>query len=423
MTKRHATIKELAVISRGILRAMWRLLSTVLLTAAVGAVDHDPEMHETTPQIIMRWGYPAMIYDVTTEDGYILELHRIPYGKTNVTWPNGKKPVIFMQHGLECSSSNWIVNLPNESAGFLFADAGFDVWLGNMRGNTYSMKHKNLKPSHSDFWKWTWDEMAKYDLEAMIDKVLQETGNDHLYYMGHSQGTLTMFSRLSNDSDGSFSKKIRKFFALAPVGQVKNIKGMLKFMADYFSPEFDGWFDIFGPGEFLPNNWLMQLVSQAICAGLPVEKDLCDNVLFLIAGPESNQLNKTRVPIYTSHTPAGTSSMNVVHWLQMVRKGGVPMYDWGTKENKKKYGQANPPSYDFTTVQNPIYLYWGDEDWLADPTDIQNYLFTHLNPSTIVQNNKLTDYNHLDFIWGLRAPNDIYHPIIKIVQDDINQNS
>lgn len=195
-----------------------------------------------------------------------------------------------MQHGLECDSSNWVVNLPDESAAFIFADAGYDVWMGNFRGNTYSMKHKNLKPSHSAFWDWSWDEMQKYDLPAMIEKVLEVTGQESLYYMGHSQGTLTMFSRLSEDKVG-WGNKIKKFFALAPVGSVKHIKGALKFFADYFSLEFDGWFDVFGSGEFLPNNWIMKLVSQSVCAGLKVEADLCDNVMFLIAGPESNQVN------------------------------------------------------------------------------------------------------------------------------------
>lgn len=69
------------------------------------------------PQMIERWGYQAMIYSVTTDDGYILELHRIPNGRTNVTWPNWKKPVIFMQHGLLCASSDWTMNLPEQTAG------------------------------------------------------------------------------------------------------------------------------------------------------------------------------------------------------------------------------------------------------------------------------------------------------------------
>lgn len=68
------------------------------------------------PEIIEHWGYPAETVQAVTADGYILDMHRIPWSKHGGN--DGKpKPVVFMQHGLECSSSNWVVNLPNESAG------------------------------------------------------------------------------------------------------------------------------------------------------------------------------------------------------------------------------------------------------------------------------------------------------------------
>ncbi|CAJ0589674.1 unnamed protein product [Cylicocyclus nassatus] len=392
------------------------LLVAVIATAVLAAKHEDPEVEMTTPQIIEHWGYPAEIYTVTTEDGYVLELHRIPYGKNDAK-PIKPRPVVFMQHGLECSSSNWITNLPDESAGFIFADAGFDVWLGNMRGNTYSSKHINLSPKQDKFWEFTWDEMAKYDLESMIDKALNVSGQKDLYYIGHSQGTITMFSKLSIDQ--AFSSKIKKFFALAPVGSVKHAKGLFKFLADDFGLEFDGWFDLFGAGQFLPNGWIMKIVADSVCAGLNVKEELCDNVLFLIAGPESHQMNDTRTPVYLSHTPAGTSSLNVMHWLQMVKKGTVSMYDYGTRENKKKYGQANPPEYDFTKIQNQIYLYWGDSDWLADPQDISAYLLPRIQ-HTLAGDVELKDYNHLDFIWGLRAAADIYYPIVNLIKKDLS---
>uniref|UniRef100_A0A0K0DPS1 Abhydro_lipase domain-containing protein n=1 Tax=Angiostrongylus cantonensis TaxID=6313 RepID=A0A0K0DPS1_ANGCA len=321
-----------------------------------GIRNEDPECKMTTPEIIRHWGYPAEIYTVATEDGYILELHRIPHGKSsnNVTikyydsiirtsfvqdlTSRKSRPVVFLQHGLECSSANWVANLPNESAGFVFADAGFDVWLGNMRGNTYSTKHVNLSPAESKFWKWTWDEMANYDLESMIEKTLNISGKKQLYYVGHSQGTLTMFSKLSMNQ--VFSKKIRNFFALAPIGSVANIKGMLRLLAEVFKPEFYLYFDIFGAGKFLPNNWIMKLIANRICGGMTLKIDLCDKIIFLISGPDGSQMNKTRTPVYLSHTPADTSSMNVRHWIQMVMKGTVSKYDYGKRENIRKYRQV-----------------------------------------------------------------------------------
>ena len=39
------------------------------------------------------------------------------------------------------------------------------------------------------FWDFTWDEMAHYDIPAMIEKVLELTGETELFYAGHSMGT------------------------------------------------------------------------------------------------------------------------------------------------------------------------------------------------------------------------------------------
>ena len=54
----------------------------------------------------------------TTDDGYILEMHRIPYGKTNISLNiNGKRPVVYVQHCLLCSSAEFVIPDPPKALG------------------------------------------------------------------------------------------------------------------------------------------------------------------------------------------------------------------------------------------------------------------------------------------------------------------
>jgi lysosomal acid lipase/cholesteryl ester hydrolase len=85
--------------------------------------------------------------------------------------------------------------------------------------------------------------------------------------------------------------------------------------------------------------------------------------------------------------------------------------------------QSDPPIYNMNGVNAPTYLYWSDADWLADRRDITGYLLPNLNPTILIQNTNLHDFNHLDFIWGLRAAPEIYNPIIDIIRRDANMTT
>ncbi|KAK2518778.1 hypothetical protein Q9966_014229 [Columba livia] len=186
---------------------------------ATGRRNVDPETNMNISQIITFRGYPSEEYEVTTEDGYILSINRIPYGRKGRESSKGPRPAVFLQHGLLADASNWIANFEYNSLGFMLADAGYDVWLGNSRGNTWSRKHTHFTVKQEEFWVFSFDEMAKYDIPASVDFILKKTGQQQVFYVGHSQGTTMAFIAFSTLPQ--LAKKIKMFFALAPVATVK----------------------------------------------------------------------------------------------------------------------------------------------------------------------------------------------------------
>lgn len=76
-------------------------------------------------------------------------------------------PAVFLQHGIIDSADTWIMHYPDKAPAFILAKAGYDVWLGNQRGNKYSRQHKYLNPDTDDqYWSFSWTEMGDYDAPA-----------------------------------------------------------------------------------------------------------------------------------------------------------------------------------------------------------------------------------------------------------------
>jgi triacylglycerol lipase len=52
-----------------------------------------------------------------------------------------------------------------------------------------------------------------------------------------------------------------------------------------------------GPYEFMPNSLLLTLVGQVMCHEQAITVEICANALFIVAGFNSEQLNRVSVQI------------------------------------------------------------------------------------------------------------------------------
>jgi len=364
---------------------------------------------QNVSQIITSWGYPEEDHWVETDDGFILGMQRIPHGKNG---KSGPRPVVLLQHGLLDSACTWVINLPNESLGFILADAGFDVFLGNARGNTYSSQNAMYTPDQQEYWDLIdFDNMIAHDLPTMINKALEVSGQKSLIYIGHSQGTLMGFGAFPLQPE--LAAKVTLFIGLAPVAFVGNQESiLLSFLAEL---DFAAWLAFFGEEDFMPSDWLVHILAGSVCKEVP---ELCADVVFLLCGFDVANMNDTRMPFYIDHTPAGTSVRNMWHWSQLVNSNAFQMWDYGSSQaNEQHYNQSTPPLYRPQDLYNPpLAFFTGSKDILADPTDFARLLsLLPTSNSPVVVHNEAA-YNHLDFTWAENAHTKIYPDIVQLAQ-------
>jgi len=157
---------------------------------SLGSHHMPEEAYWSIEKQITSKGYMFETHSILTDDGYYLKALRVP-GRVNSSASAKKKQPypIYMQHGLLDSGGTWFYNDQTLSLSYQLVDLGYDVWVTNSRGTVYSNKHQKFSDKDRAYWNFSFHEMAKYDVPANLQYILNTTGASQVIYIGHSQGT------------------------------------------------------------------------------------------------------------------------------------------------------------------------------------------------------------------------------------------
>ncbi|KAI3916050.1 hypothetical protein MKW98_004491 [Papaver atlanticum] len=349
-------------------------------------------------QLIQPSGYPCSEHISQTKDGYILGIQRVSSSNGDVQANSG--PPILLQHGLFQGGDAWFLNSAEQSLGFILADLGFDVWVGNVRGTRWSHGHISLSEKDEEFWDWSWQELALNDLVEMINYVYSVTSSK-MYYVGHSQGTIMALAALSQTD---IVKKVEAVALLCPISYLGHISA--QFVLRAVGTHLDQMILAMGVHQLNFRSEVGVRLVNSICEG---HVD-CNDLLTSLTG-KNCCFNNSHVDFYLEFEPHPSSAKNLNHLFQMIRKGKFAMYDYGLWGNIKRYGLFQPPAFDISSIPTSlrIWMGYGGNDALADVTDLEQTVNELKSRPELLY---LENYGHIDFILSVNANEDVYSHMI-----------
>jgi len=383
-------------------------------------------IEENFQTLIKDKPFKSTIHDIETEDGYNLKAFRIHSESAKPKLRNGKKRPVWLQHGLLDSSDTWMINEDKNCLAYFLANEGYDVWLGNSRGNKYSRAHKKYDLKTEDYWQFSFEQMGRFDLPAISKKILDVTGAEKVSYIGHSQGTSQMFASLCDEkTTEQMNRDLDMFIALGPVVYLANQGD--KFLALAVNYNLEQLIKTIRFYELLPGaqrNYF-NLFTNLHSRFSKMFPNVSRETFKLIAGSDPKYDNFDRIETFVRHQPSGCSIRCLEHFKQMIledkKNPRFRKYDFGKEENLKIYGTEVAPEYNLNNIRIPVRAFVGRQDTLGDVTD-NEILQARLSALGKDFNmHILEDCGHLTFMWG-RDNKNMFEMIAKDLEGSNNVN-
>ncbi|ODV64950.1 alpha/beta-hydrolase [Hyphopichia burtonii NRRL Y-1933] len=357
-------------------------------------------------EMCQLFGYDVENEIVRTDDGYFLTIQRIlKNGQAN---KGGR--VIYLHHGLLMNSEIWVTMLDKHSnLPFILYDLGYDVWLGNNRGNKYSQKHLYYKLNSEKFWDFSIDEFALFDIPNTINYILNTTKAEKLTYIGFSQGTAQAFASVSVNPD--LNDKIDQIIAISPATTPHGLYSKFLDLLLKSSPNFV--FLLFSRKVLMPSVILWGKIMYP-----PLFDTFIDISNYLLFNWKSINISKIQKLSSYAHLYSTTSVKTVAHWFQIILSKNFQMYH----DSNSNFSGLNPISYPLQNIKVPINLLYGDCDSLVDINVMKNQLPAKYTKCQVVPN-----HEHLDNLWGFDVNkvvfNHVLHYLGHSLPDSIVENS
>lgn len=322
------------------------------------------EMTMTFEQMVDLRGFKATKHLVETADKYQLNIFRIEKAEQAKEF----KATVYFQHGLLDSSDGWISNSPRNVIPYILLNEGFDVWIGNSRGNKYCKYNIEKSAESEEFWDYSFDEMGKYDLPAVIDYIGGKTSNkkeNKLIFIGHSQGCASILAGMCQNRE-YFESKLLMAILLSPAYTLNHIDSKI---AEYLF-KLEWFFKERKINEILPFNPLFQDLTNKVNFIYPT---FTYTMMELFSDEETWVMCPERIKVYSCHYPSGTSLRSISHFNQIKNSKNFQSYDFGEEENLKRYGSKEVVTYDCRTIKDiPIVICAGKKDKLTHYLDLRD---------------------------------------------------
>ncbi|KAG9510711.1 Lipase member K [Fragariocoptes setiger] len=407
----------------------------------------DPSLVAASPQsLLARAGFKYEVYNITTDDGYILQLIHIinPLVSRN----NLRRLPVLMQCPLLVTSGIFLApsldetqpvaypsnNQPlsdnprewtssNRSLALFLANNGFDMWLGCNRGcdaNNMGLDETKASPrARANYYSYSIDDFARFDLSANVDGVLNKTGAKKLLQVGFSQGTLISFMRLATTdiANDTFSSKIHTFVAMAPVAGRMSLSPLQLPLRAVVAAIYPVLYPIFLNNPVLTPELsrLVITVTLSLYENLPGGEAIIQLIGSLLGGPS---LNMQFDRVIVGQVPLNGHGNQLAHFAQLIMINQAAKFDYGPIENLQRYNNSLvTPKYDFTKIRlnQSIALFAGTNDALA-PLDNVGYLRSVLQNNVFYQKT-IEGYNHFDFSIARDNYQQVNKPILDLLID------